>query len=546
MVNGSNDTVRDVRSKEALWRHLSGDDSAVAPWRRALDLWCARWFWPASAGGAPSAAEWRALLAYVVDDDRTLPRSVLASRLRELTGIAREQSFFHWPLEFPDAFYERDGTPRTRPGFDVVIGNPPWEMLRAEAADRETSHSGSQPRTGRRNNQALTRFIRECGAYPSCQRGHINLYQPFVDRALAIARRGGRVGLVLPWGLASDDGTSMLRRRLLEETAIDALAGLDNAAGLFPIHRGMRFLALTASPGGTTREIRATFGLTKREDLDALPEPGLHSSSTFPVRLTTTQIESIGGRSRRIPDIRRPASLRWMERVFGALPRLGAADGWNIQFGRELNATEARPYLTARGMPVIEGKHVRPFATDVGTTSQRLDRATAERMLPSHRFDRPRLAYRDVSAVSNRVTLIAAIVPPSVVTTHTLLCLKNPPPLVRQQFLCGLFNSYVLNAIVRSLIGGHVTTTVVEDLPAPVWKNDREQRLVATLAARLARSWSPHDERRLQALVARLYGLSGEEFRDLLESFPLVPSAERDGALALLRRKTSGRAQPIR
>src|SRR5256885_7368536 len=46
----------------------------------------------------------------------------------------------------------------------------------------------------------LIRFIRESGLYPSCDRGHVNLYQPFLERALVLARNGGRVGLVLPWG----------------------------------------------------------------------------------------------------------------------------------------------------------------------------------------------------------------------------------------------------------------------------------------------------------------------------------------------------------
>lgn len=545
MLRGANDTVRDIRAKEAIWRRLSGDDSAVAPWRRALDLWCARWFWPPSSGAAPNASEWRALLAHVIDRDRALPRTWVADRLRGLAAVARAQAFFHWPLEFPDVFYEPDGTPRASAGFDAVIGNPPWEMLRADAGSGEPAAGGASPGTGARNNQSLTRFIRECGAYPSCQHGHLNLYQPFVDRALALARRGGRVGLVLPWGIASDEGTALLRRRLLDETRIDAVAGLDNASGLFAIHRGMRFLALTTSRGGPTREVRATFGITSRDELDALPEPGPETAAAFPVRLTTAQIETIGGEARRIPDVRRPAALGWMERVCATLPRVGAAHGWGARFGRELNATEVRPHLTRRGLVVIEGKHLRPFTVDTAATSRRLDRSAAERLLPARPFDRPRLAYRDVSAVGNRTTLIAAVVPPAVVTTHTLLCLRNPLPLARQQFLCGLFNSYVLNALVRSLIGGHVTTTVVEGLPAPAWRNDRVQRLIATLASRLAARWSSHDECRLQALVAGVYGLSVREFGDVLESFPLVPRAERDEALDLLTRRSRGRPQPV-
>ena len=43
---------------------------------------------------------------------------------------------FHWPLEFADVFYDTAGQPRARAGFDAVIGNPPWEMLRNETPGR--------------------------------------------------------------------------------------------------------------------------------------------------------------------------------------------------------------------------------------------------------------------------------------------------------------------------------------------------------------------------------------------------------------------------
>ena len=149
-------------------------------------------------------------------------------------------------------------------------------------------------------------------------------------------------------------------------------------------------------------------------------------------------------------------------------------------------------------------------------------------------FTHHRLAYRDVSAVTNRTTLIAAVVPPDVLTTHTLLCLKEHLTIERLHFLCGLFNSYVLNAIVRALVGSHVTTTVVEALPVPCWGGTALQRTIALLSARLVGRHSSDRTARLQALVARLYGITPAEYRDILESFPLIPQNDRERALALL------------
>jgi hypothetical protein len=541
LLERHDDTPRDVRAKETLWRQMAGESSALEPWRLALHVWCARWFWPRDAATPPpDAAESRALVAALLRGDSSLPRAHLDARLRDVVRAAAAHAFFHWPLEFPDVFYDRNGRAQDAPGFDAVVGNPPWEMLRADPLERHQDHDDDDAgiaRASSRADRSLLRFVRDCGAYPSCGHGHLNLYQPFVDRALALTRRHGRIGLVLPWGLATDDGAAPLRRRLLDETAVTTIVGVDNAGALFPIHRSTRFMAVTASPGQPTQEIRAAMGLTRASDLDALPAHEIGGTPAFPLRLTPRQIVRISGPSRRLPDIRRADDLVWLERVCVSAPRLGARDGWHVAFGRELNATEARRHLTATGLPVLEGKHVTPFAVDVAAGADRLDRAMAARLLPAHPFERPRLAYRDVSGVTNRTSLIAAVVPAGCVTTHTLLCLKTPLPRDRQHFLCALFNSYVLNAIVRALMGGHVTTTIVEALPVPIWRGDKRQMTIARLGRRLAAApGSSLAHAVLQALVARLYGLDAVDFARVLETFPLVPAADRDRAARLHER----------
>ncbi|MEW6419715.1 MAG: TaqI-like C-terminal specificity domain-containing protein [Nitrospirota bacterium] len=50
----------------------------------------------------------------------------LSSLLENSETIARERKFFHWELEFPEVFFNEDGSPKENPGFDCVIGNPPY------------------------------------------------------------------------------------------------------------------------------------------------------------------------------------------------------------------------------------------------------------------------------------------------------------------------------------------------------------------------------------------------------------------------------------
>ena len=532
LLSRRDDTVDVVKDKEAIWGRLTGSRSPLEPWRRACDLWCAQWFWPdAGKPGAPSSAEIRAAVDGLLRHDRTLDAGRLESRLAVSRDVARQLGFFHWPLEFADVFYEPDGAPRTRAGFDAVIGNPPWEMLRADAGAEHRHH--------------LVRFLRESSFYPACDRGHVNLYQPFLERALSLARPGGRIGLILPWGLATDDGAASLRRLLFDRLSVDTVAGLENGAGLFPIHRGLRFLTLVADRPATTtpppREVRMRCGIRTGADIEALPDvDDAGDESAFPVRLTRETIALVGGSALRIPDLRSARDLDWILQVARAHPRLGAAEGWALSFGRELNASDDRGHFGRAGLPVLEGKCIAPFHVETTAATQFILATVAARLLPSRSFDRPRLAYRDVSGATNQRTLIAAILPAGVVTTHTLFCLRTPLPLVQQHFLSGLFNSYVLNTLVRLLMGSHVTTSLVESLPVPRWCGSTLQLDIAHAAKRLAapRDNPVDDDSGLQASVARLYDLDSQVFGRILESFPLVPARDRERALMRLKHHT--------
>ena len=109
-----------------------------------------------------------------------------------------------------------------------------------------------------------------------------------------------------------------------------------------------------------------------------------------------------------------------------------------------------------------------PFRVHVANAANWISRSTARRLLQGRAaFDRPRLGYREVAASTNRLTLIAAIVPADVVTTHTIFCLKDPLDLHAQWFLCGIFNSFVANYLVRLRGGTHVTASIVASLPDP-------------------------------------------------------------------------------
>jgi hypothetical protein len=418
-----------------------------------------------------------------------------------------------------------EGQPIADGGFDAVIGNPPWDMLRGDSGEGEL-------RAGRRHAaRHLCDFARESGIYRVGTRAHLNRYQLFVERAVQLTKHEGRIGLVLPSGMATDVGAGPLRRFLFDRTDVDEIVGLDNREALFPIHRGVRFVLATCTVGRPTSSTLCRFGVTRAADLEHV-DRSLTLSRAFLTRLSGA--DDLG-----IPELATAVDVRVVERISATVPRLGEADGWGAAFGRELNATEDGGAFGPAGgcreaRPVVEGKQIEPFRAALDRCRFELAADTpTSRRVPQ----RPRLAYRDVASATNRVTLIAAVIPARAVTTHTLFCLKTPLSMARLRVLCALLNSFVANYLVRLRVTTHVSASLMERLFVP-FVADTEPAFdqLAALASAIEQSHAPVESMAefavAQALAARLYRLSPEEFAHVLSTFPLVPASVREACLA--------------
>ncbi len=506
MADEADDSVAIVREKERVVARLDGAGGPLHVWRGIADAWCAAWFWP-ELTEPPSGPAWTAFAAALRGVSSDLPRELEARWRAAASSVAVEERFFHWPLEFPEVFHDERGVPRGDAGFDAVIGNPPW--------------AGA----GR-----LTRFSRDSGCYRLQGDGHANLYQLFAERMLRLAAPGGRVGMVAPSGLLTDAGCAPLRRHLFDRCGLDAVVSLDNRDGLFPIHRGVRFALITATAGGATGDLCLKTGVRDAAALDDIPDRG---SPDGAVRIPMTMLTAFGGEGRAVPDLATERDRAVLARILAAGPPIESRQGWHVHFGRELNATDDRKHFGAEGLPVLEGKLLDPFRVRIADAETFVERRIAERLLSGRsRIDRPRLGYREVASATNRQTLIAAMIPALAVTTHTIFCLREALEEDRQWFLCGVFNSFVANYCVRLRGGTHVPAAVIQQLPVPWPVAGAAMKSIAAKARRCAADSRDEDAARLQAEVARLYGLTRDEFAHVLATFPLVGAAARDAALA--------------
>ena len=131
------DSVDEIAEKQRRVRAAEADPTRWR-WRVAADLYVAAFLTP-KTGGVPANRNtvtipttghvWAELSGQQV-------YGPLIGRAQDLAGEARA---FHWPLEFPEAF--------AAGGFDVVLGNPPWERIKLQEQEFFASR---EPRSRKR------------------------------------------------------------------------------------------------------------------------------------------------------------------------------------------------------------------------------------------------------------------------------------------------------------------------------------------------------------------------------------------------------------
>lgn len=207
---------------------------------------------------------------------------------------------FNWVLEFAEVY--ADG------GFDVVVGNPPWDRIKPlrddfftrydrefrtrlpEAKDAKQEELLDDPEIAeaweeyKRNIKVQADYFNNADAY-ELQRPTVagrtegtenDLSALFLERVFQIAREDGYVAQVLPGAIFNGSSAKDLRMNLLDETTIQSLVTFENK-GIFPeIDNRYNFGVLSFKNGGETEDLRATFLQRDVGVLDELDEKALN------------------------------------------------------------------------------------------------------------------------------------------------------------------------------------------------------------------------------------------------------------------------------
>ncbi len=270
----ADDTTGDIHHKQKRYEQLV-NSAAYEHMALLANAWCAAFVWRKTRDSYPITHDElrriRVKGTYAIPDWRKA----------EIERLARQYGFFHWHLEFPSVFRPAAGDERPGSeaagwvgGFDVVLGNPPWERIKLQEQEWFASRSpdiANAPNAAARKRmiQALktedpdlyaafredlrqaegqSHFVRHSGRFPLTGRGDVNTYAVFAETFRLLLAPTGRAGVIVPTGIATDDTTKFFFQDLMDTRSLVSLYDFENREGLFPgVHRSYKFCLLTMS-----------------------------------------------------------------------------------------------------------------------------------------------------------------------------------------------------------------------------------------------------------------------------------------------------------
>ncbi|HEY9676858.1 MAG TPA: N-6 DNA methylase [Drouetiella sp.] len=269
--------------------------------------------------------------------------------LDSLTSDSR--NFFHFQFEFPHVFSGPN------PGFDAVIGNPPWEIqkpnsreffqqkdsshynlskqdaLRKQEQLREQIDIDEEWRSYERHLKQFSRWVSDSGMYSLQGGSDINAYKLFAELAFRICKKDGFVSLIVPSSLYCDKGAVKLREALVKSFEWTYLYGFHNAEGIFDIHRSFKFCVFGVKKSKPELSNDANF-LTAIFDLKNL------ESTATPVELSLKAIEELSPRWLAIPEVESQRDVSLLRKIASSSTSLkDFFEQFDVCYKREFDMT---------------------------------------------------------------------------------------------------------------------------------------------------------------------------------------------------------------
>ena len=471
-------------------------------------------------------------------------------------------------------------------GFDVIVTNPPWEKwkpnskeffepyyqgfksLPAQKAKAKIAELLKNPHIKGKwlqyNNhyEILSEIFRDEKNFKfqsadvdgRMVSGDLDLYKLFTEKVYTLLKAGGVSGMVMPSGIYTDLGAKGLRTMLFDKCKIESLYGFENRRPvIFPaVDSRYKPIVIVFKKGSKTLSFSAGFYIHGEE--------GMKKALKSPTNISVEFIKKANPLSWNIIEIKTPLDYSIVSKML-KYPHLNdqIAGTWNVSISRGFDMTNDANLFAKYGVgvPMLEGKNMHQYtktwqeAPKPRYSVKENDITTnvpAEKVYNNNYW----LAYRLVARSNDNRTMISTVIPPGYVCGNSLAIVKTDNNLKALCFLCGVLNSFVLDYLLRQKVSANVNMFYFLELPVPRLDSGQQFEAIAKKVAQLVAttdefralkaefgvlsSVTTETDRatvqaKIDAQVAKLYGITKEELAHILAQFPIVDDRVKNAVM---------------
>ena len=528
------ETIEGLHGKERAWQDLVRSELFQHA-QRVANAWCAAFVWNKIDSES----------AITENIFRRLANGEVAPSvpmMKEVDRLSATFGFFHWHLSFPDVFRATRGKAGTASawegGFDVFLGNPPWDELTPSPKEFFATYDPQvrfQDAAGEKRivarlleDVAIARMWRESCRALHCQlhffkrsgrfelfapgnlgKGDFNVYRMFVETGLRSVRADGVVAQYLPEAFYNAGSAMALRRELLDKFRWESLRGFENTREIWfkGVHSAAKFCLYVAQRGGHTDSILMAFGLRSHGRLAEV-------SAGVMLRVPVALLRKFSPDALAVMEFHSQTDVEIANKMYESAPSLGDPNAGppTRYFVSELHMTADRESFNEdpQNLPLYEGRMIDAF--DHRAKAYRSGRgraadwvelpfgAATKKITPQwfisqddlpeklgNRHSRYRVGFCNVTGPGNERTLLAALVPPGTVCGNAVTTLTFEEGFEWAYMIwLAIANSFAMDFLVRKKVSLHVSNAILDSLPFPrLARTDSRTRRIVELAARL-------------------------------------------------------------
>jgi len=563
-------SILDSETKKNLYHDYSNNPKLKSI-KRMFNGWTALWFWPLNKENqkdVPLVHSYYSFLSSLSNGDTT--NGTQKYWLKTVKKLAEEKEFFHWELEFPRVFL------RENPGFDAIIGNPPWDKVKFEEPVFFDSFYLNYHRLNLQERKKIKfqllksktineRFSEErefancfsnmidskmyfknqaAKVYGLVRGGDKNLYKLFLEQIFNLTRKEGFFGLIAPATLTTDESNTGLRRLLLEKTTPLGIWTFFRRAYVFPIEQFIGIFAFQKEISSKSFVCIDNLGYESPKNIPAIMLELQRRTNESP-KINSQLIKKFSEELMIFQPINNSDQLKILETMFKfPIFRKHIENNWNVSTTTELHMTNDRIWFRQQdtNIPLWRGENIHRYKI-AQIPDTWVDPNCPKLKEEDDSFSR--LCWVLIRDSTNVRRLSLTIIPPGGAIANSLCYIKpvEDPTLIL--YLCGIFNSLVCEYRVRQTAqGANLAQYIIRELPVPRLSSKHviREEIVKRVLKLVGNTFGENEiltkkfdaihlekdederyqiEAEIEGLVAQAYGYDKETYQSLVESIVL-------------------------